>query len=457
MKYDVIVLGGGPGGYVAAIKAAQMGGKVALIEKEALGGVCLNWGCIPTKALLKNARVYQDILKSDFYGIEGIEKEKIKVNWPQMLKRKDKVVKRLVMGVEGLMKKNKIDLYRGFGQVLDATHVEVNDQRLEGNRLILATGASPMMPDIKGLKEGYEKGIVLTSKELLSMEKLPETMVILGGGVIAVEFATLLNTLGVKVTLLQRSEGILSGTEREMAATLSKHLTHNGVNIITKASVKAIDGHIVIAAINGEEKQFKGDKILLSLGTKPNLKGLEGLSLEVNQRGIVTNDKLETSIKGVYAIGDLNGKYMLAHVASAEGIVAASNAMGEEEYLNYKIIPSCIYSFPEIASVGLTEEEAKAQGYQVLVSRFPLSANGKALAEGESIGFVKVVADQQYGEILGTHIMAVHATDMIAEAVISMELEGTAHDVAKAIHPHPTLSEIVMEAAHGIMGKPIHF
>ena len=181
MKYDVIVLGGGPGGYVAAIKAAQMGGKVALIEKEALGGVCLNWGCIPTKALLKNARVYQDILKSDFYGIEGIEKEKIKVNWPQMLKRKDKVVKRLVMGVEGLMKKNKIDLYRGFGQVLDATHVEVNDQRLEGNRLILATGASPMMPDIKGLKEGYEKGIVLTSKELLSMEKLPETMVILGG------------------------------------------------------------------------------------------------------------------------------------------------------------------------------------------------------------------------------------------------------------------------------------
>lgn len=457
MKYDVIVLGGGPGGYVAAIKAAQMGGKVALIEKEALGGVCLNWGCIPTKALLKNARVYQDILKSDFYGIEGIEKEKIKVNWPQMLKRKDKVVKRLVMGVEGLMKKNKIDLYRGFGQVLDATHVEVNDQRLEGNRLILATGASPMMPDIKGLKEGYEKGIVLTSKELLSMEKLPETMVILGGGVIAVEFATLLNTLGVKVTLLQRSEGILSGTEREMAATLSKHLTDNGVNIITKASVKAIDGHIVIAAINGEEKQFKGDKILLSLGTEPNLKGLEGLSLEVNQRGIVTNDKLETSIKGVYAIGDLNGKYMLAHVASAEGIVAASNAMGEEEYLNYKIIPSCIYSFPEIASVGLTEEEAKAQGYQVLVSRFPLSANGKALAEGESIGFVKVVADQQYGEILGTHIMAVHATDMIAEAVISMELEGTAHDVAKAIHPHPTLSEIVMEAAHGIMGKPIHF
>ncbi len=457
MKYDVIILGGGPGGYVAAIKAAQMGGKVALIEKEALGGVCLNWGCIPTKALLKNARVYHDILRSEFYGIEGIEKDKIKVNWPQMLQRKDKVVKRLVMGVEGLMKKNGIDLYRGFGEVIDPQHVMVGNQQLECSKLILATGTKPMIPNIPGIKEAYEEGIILTSKELLSMERLPEAMVILGGGVIAVEFATLLNTLGVEVTLLQRSDRILSGTEEEMAKTLSKHLTDNGVKIITKADIKAIEGNHVKVVVNGEEVSFKGDRILLSLGTRPNMKGLERLALESNNRGIITNDKMETNIEGVYAIGDLNGKYMLAHVASAEGIVAASNAMGKAESLNYKIIPSCIYSFPEIASVGLTEEEARAQGYHVVVSKFPLSANGKALAEGESMGFVKVVADQKYGEILGTHIMAVHATDMISEAVISMELEGTAHDVARAIHPHPTLSEIVMEAAHGIMGKPIHF
>lgn len=457
MNYDVIVIGGGPGGYVAAIKAAQMGGKVALIEKEALGGVCLNWGCIPTKALLKNAKVYQDILKSDFYGIEGIQKDQIKINWGGMLRRKDKIVKRLVMGVEGLLKKNGIDLYRGFGEVLDHHQILVSDQRLTTKKIIIATGTKTMIPNIPGIKESFDGGYILTSKELLSIKEIPKSILILGGGVIAVEFATLLNALGVEVTLLQRSDRILSGVEREMAVTLSKHLVDKGVKIVTHVNIRGINKNTVAADINGTEKTFQAEKILLSLGTRPNMRGLEKLSLNFNERGIVTNEKMETNLEGVYAIGDVNGKYMLAHVASAEGIVAASNAMGLEEVLDYKVIPSCIYSFPEIASVGLTEEEAREQGYRVVVSKFPLSANGKALAEGESIGFVKVVADEKYGEILGTHIMAVHATDMISEAVISMELEGTAHDVASAIHPHPTLSEIVMEAAHGVMGKPIHF
>ena len=457
MKYDVIVLGGGPGGYVAAIKAAQLGGRVALIEKERLGGVCLNWGCIPTKALLKNARVYNDILESSTFGIEGIEMDRIIINWKKMLERKNQVVDRLVKGVESLMQKNKIDIYNGFGSFKDEKSVEVNGQLLEAERFIIATGARPAMPDLPGLAESIKAGYALTSKEILDMEELPKSLLILGGGVIAVEFATLFNTLGVEVTMLQRSDRILNTVEKEMAQSLGRHLKKKGVKIITNVAIKAFNGNEVVTEKAGVDTIYSADRILVSLGNKPNLAGLERLSLEVDSKGINTNEDMSTNIKNIYAIGDVNGKYTLAHVASAEGIVAATNCMGGEERLNYQIVPSCIYSFPEIASVGLTEEEARAEGYSVIISKFPLSANGKALAEGESVGFIKIIADEKYGEILGTHIMAAHATDMISEAIISMQLEGTAHDVAKAIHPHPTLSEIVMEAAHGLVGLPIHF
>ncbi len=457
MKYDVIVLGGGPGGYVAAIKAAQLGGRVALIEKESLGGVCLNWGCIPTKALLKNARVYNDILEGSDFGIEGIEKDKLRINWQRMLERKNQVVKRLVMGVQGLMQKNKVDIYNGFGSFRDEGSIEVNGETIYGEKFIIATGASPMLPEIPGITEAVKSGYALTSKEILDIPSLPKSLLILGGGVIAVEFATLFNTLGVEVTMLQRSDRILSNVEKEMAQSLSRHLKKQGVKIITNVSIKAFNHNEVLAVKDNKEVSYRADKILVSLGNKPNMSGLEALPLELDARGIKTAENMSTNIKHIYAIGDVNGKYTLAHVASAEGIVAATNCMGGNEVLNYQIVPSCIYSFPEIASVGLTEEEAKAEGYSVVVSRFPLSANGKALAEGESLGFIKIIADEKYGEILGTHIMAAHATDMISEAIISMQLEGTAHDVAKAIHPHPTLSEIVMEAAHGLVGMPIHF
>lgn len=456
MKYDVIVLGGGPGGYVAAIKAAQLGGRVALIEKERLGGVCLNWGCIPTKALLKNARVYNDILEGSSFGIEGIEKDKLTINWKRMLERKNQVVDRLVMGVQSLMKKNKIDVYNGFGSFKDEKAIEVNGLVLEAERFIIATGARPVLPDLPGLNQAVKEGYALTSKEILDLEELPKSLLILGGGVIAVEFATLFNTLDVEVTMLQRSDRILSTVEKEMAQSLSRHLKKQGVKIITNVAIKSFNGNEVVAERSGLDTIYSADKILVSLGNRPNLAGLERLNLEVDSKGIITNEDMSTNIKNIYAIGDVNGKYTLAHVASAEGIVAATNCMGGKEKLNYQIVPSCIYSFPEIASVGLTEEEAKAEGYSVVISKFPLSANGKALAEGESVGFIKIIADEKYGEILGTHIMAAHATDMISEAIISMQLEGTAHDVAKAIHPHPTLSEIVMEAAHGLVGLPIH-
>lgn len=456
-KYDLIVIGGGPGGYVAAIKAAQLGGKVAVIEKEKLGGVCLNWGCIPTKTLLKTAKLYEDILRGEEFGIVGIDNSDVKVDWNLLSKRKDKVVKKLVSGIYMLFKKNKIDLFEGMGKVLDKNKVEVNGEVIIGDNLIIATGAKDNLPPIDGLETVLESGKIINSKGALQLEEIPKDLVVIGGGVIAVEFATLFNSLGSKVTLIQRSSRILSSTEKEMATTLQKYLIRKGINIVTDTKLKSVTEDGVLIDHKGEEKLFKGDKYLISLGLKPQLKGIENLNLELDSKGFVkTNERMETNIKGVYAIGDLNGKFALAHVASAEGIVAAENIMGRDSTMNYNIVPSCIYTFPELASVGLTEEEAKEKGYDITVSKFPLAANGKALAEGETLGFAKIISDNKYGEILGVHIMASNATDMISEAIVAMQIEGTVYDVAKAIHPHPTLSEIVMEAAFGAIDKSIH-
>ncbi len=456
-KYDLIVIGGGPGGYVAAIKAAQLGGKVAVVEKEKLGGVCLNWGCIPTKTLLKTAKLYEDILRGEEFGIVGIDNSDVKVDWNLLSKRKDKVVKKLVSGIYMLFKKNKVDLFEGMGKVLDKNKVEVNGEVIIGDNLIIATGAKDNLPPIDGLETVLESGKIINSKGALQLEEIPKDLVVIGGGVIAVEFATLFNSLGSKVTLIQRSSHILSSTEKEMATTLQKYLIRKGINIVTDTKLKSVTEDGVLIDHKGEEKLFKGDKYLISLGLKPQLKGIENLNLELDSKGFVkTNERMETNIKGVYAIGDLNGKFALAHVASAEGIVAAENIMGRDSTMNYNIVPSCIYTFPELASVGLTEEEAKEKGYDITVSKFPLAANGKALAEGETLGFAKIISDNKYGEILGVHIMASNATDMISEAIVAMQIEGTVYDVAKAIHPHPTLSEIVMEAAFGAVDKPIH-
>lgn len=456
-RYDLIVIGGGPGGYVAAIKAAQLGGKVAVIEKEKLGGVCLNWGCIPTKTLLKTAKLYEDISRGEEFGIVGIDDADIKVDWNLLSKRKDQVVKKLVSGIYTLFKKNKIDLYEGMGKVIDKNNVEVNGEIVTGKNLIIATGAKDNLPPIDGLDTALESGKIINSKGALQLEEIPKDLVIIGGGAIAVEFATIFNSIGSNVTLIQRSSHILSSTEKEMATTLQKHLIREGINIVTDTKLKSIREDGVIIEHKGEEKVFKGDKYLISLGLKPQLKGIENLDLELDSKGFVkTNERMETNIEGVYAIGDLNGKFALAHVASAEGIVAAENIMGKDSTMNYSIVPSCIYTFPELASVGLTEEEAKEKGYDITVSKFPLAANGKALAEGETLGFAKIIADNEYGEVIGVHIMASNATDMISEAIVAMQLESTVYDIAKAIHPHPTLSETVMEAAFGAIDKPIH-
>ncbi|MBM7616374.1 dihydrolipoyl dehydrogenase [Alkaliphilus hydrothermalis] len=456
-QYDVTVIGAGPGGYVAAIKAAQMGAKTAIIEKEDVGGVCLNWGCIPTKTLLKSAKVYQNIMNSEKYGIDIIDKNVVSINWSNMLKRKDQVVKKLTGGVSFLLKKNNVDLYKGYGEIIDKNTIKVNDDTIKTRNLIIATGSSPRIPKIEGIEEAMEKGLVVTSKGILAIEEIPKELIIVGGGVVGVEFATLYNALGTKVTIFQRSDALLGNIDLDLRDTMTDILKRDGINVMYKTDVKKFDGNKVITSVDGTTREFTPDKVLLSIGRVANSKGLEKLGIELDKRGnVVTNERLETNIEGVYAVGDVNGKLMLAHVASAEGIVAVENIMGHISVLNYDKAPSCIYGFPEIGSAGLTEQVAREKGYDIIVSTFPLSANGKALAEGESDGFVKIIAEKSYGEVLGIHILAPNATDMIAEAVTTMEMEGTVHELAKAIHPHPTLSEIVMEAAHGAIDKPIH-
>ncbi|MCK8061305.1 MULTISPECIES: dihydrolipoyl dehydrogenase [unclassified Fusibacter] len=454
--YDIAIIGGGPGGYVAAIKAAQLGYDTVLFEAHKIGGICLNYGCIPTKTLLKTAKLFKEIKHAKIFGIDIDGVESARINWDHMMLRKDKVVKQLTGGVSSLLKHNGVTVISGFANVTDNHTLEVDGDRYGFKQLIVATGSSPVMPSIPGLEEAVNKGYVIDSTGAIALKSLPKKLVILGGGVIAVEFATLYSNLGTEVVLIQRSSEILSFLDKDVKSTMHKHLVKSGVKIITETKIKEIRGNQVIFTKNGEDHRETGDFILASLGRKPNLRGLEALNLEHDKKGILVDERMRTNIDNVYAIGDVNGKYMLAHVASAEGISAVEAIHGEGHPVDYNKIPSCIYSFPEVGVVGLTEDQAIEKGYDVTTSIFPVSVNGKALAEGESVGFVKLIADKKYGEVIGVHIIASHATDMIAEAVATMELEGTIHDLAKAVHPHPTLSELVMEAAHSALGNPIH-
>jgi dihydrolipoamide dehydrogenase len=454
-QYDIAVLGGGPGGYVAAIKAAQLGAKTVLIEKKKLGGVCLNEGCIPTKALLKSAKIFREIMNSEKYGIKISDKSAVSIDWPAMQSRKDLIVNKLTGGVTNLLKQNGVEVFNGHGEVIDKNTLKVNGENISTKNLIIATGSSPFIPPIPGLNEAMRSGFALTSSDVLALNDIPKNLVIVGGGVIGIEFATLFNSLGSNVTVLEKFQ-VLGTLDKEIREYFEKLLKEKGIKIINEVDIEKFQGNTVISKVKGKTEYFTGDKVLLSFGRIPNVSGIERLGLNTSRKGIVTDGHLKTNIPGVYAIGDVNGKYMLAHVASAEGITAVENIMGKNTSINYDKIPSCIYSFPEVAVVGLTEEEAVKRGHKVRTGTFPMTANGKALAEGEIEGFIKIVADNAYGEILGVHIIASHATDMIGESVTSMELEGTIYDLAKAIHPHPTLSEIAVEAAQGIIDKPIH-
>lgn len=454
-QYDVIVVGAGPGGYVAAIKARQLGFTTAIVEKNAIGGVCLNWGCIPTKAMLKSAKLYQTFLHGADYGIQ-VDPNTVAVDYVGVLNRKNKIVKRLTGGVKMLLEKNGVEIYQGMAVFADASTVHVGEEILKTKNLIIATGASPILPKIEGLHEAYQKGIVKTSKEMLDLNSPIKHLVVIGGGVIGVEFASIYAAFGSRVTILEKLPVILSQIDDEVRDSYLKLLKRQKIEVITNAQVSKINNQTVTYVKDNQNVAVEGDVILAALGMVPNTNGLETLKLELDGKAIKTNLQCQTNIPHVYAIGDVNGKSMLAHTASAEAIVAVETIAGHQNAMDYGKIPSAIYGFPEIVTLGLTEKEAKAKGFDILISKFPIAANGKSLADGETDGFIKLIADAKYHEILGVHILATNATEIVPELTLAMNLEATAEEIVNSVHMHPTLSEIILEAAHGIIDKPIH-
>lgn len=448
--YDLIVIGAGPGGYVAAAKAAREGLKTLVIEKDALGGICLNKGCIPAKTLLSSAKRLQDVRDAKTHGVK-IDGE-ISFDWKEMQKRKDRLVSRLNKGIETLFKQSGAEWKIGEAKVLSPNKVQLGEETFETKNLLLATGAKALKPQIPGMDSLYKEGIAKTAAEILFLEEIPKKLLILGDNVFAVEYASLFSLLGSEVSILAPSEGLLPYMDGELAQFLKRELERQKIKIHPKAKVNKFEGKTAYYQKGEKEDAIDFDIVLLSLGATPNLTGLEALHLEMNDRGFPKVDEyLRTSVKGVYAIGDLNGYFPLAHVASAEGLVAVSDILGKARPMRYDRLPMAVYSLPELASVGLREEKAKEIHGEVRVSKYFLSANGKALAEGDSKGFVKILSIPPYEEVVGMHIAGNKATDLIAEGVLALQLEATLHDLAAAIHAHPTPSEIIMEAAAGVL------
>ena len=456
-EFNLTVIGGGPGGYAAAIRASQLGLKVALVEEAELGGTCLNRGCIPTKSLLHSSELYS---MTRHFSEFGIEIKDLAFNYTKAASKKHAVVKQLRRGVEALVKNSGCCIFAGRGLIKSTHTVEVTgkDHRIiTTDNIIIATGSMPSIPPIPGI----ESARVLVSDDVLNLKECPEKVVIIGGGVIGMEFATIFNALGKAVTVVEMTGTILSGVDVEISEICRKIIERKGVAIFTESkvmSLKSDSGTICIFENNGTEMGIEADMVIVAAGRKPKTEGigLENIGILTEQGFINVNERMETSIKGIYAIGDITGKPMLAHVATAQGLVVASNAAGKDKIMNYSVIPACIYTNPEIATVGLTEAEALKKGLSIKIGRFPISANGKSIIMGEKEGLAKLIADADTGEILGAHIIGPRATDMIAEICIAMKLESTIEEVADTIHPHPSISEIIMEAAHDIEGLCIH-
>src|SRR5690554_470444 len=423
-KYDLVIVGSGPGGYVAAIKAAQENLKVALVEKENIGGICLNHGCIPTKAILKSAKTYLDFKNAKNYGIT-VKKDSISVELDDIIKRKNKVVKQLTGGVSFLLKKNKVDVYNGYGTVINKNEVKVNDEVLNAKNIIIATGGTAFVPPIKGAKEAYENGFLLTSKELLNVTKMPKRITIVGGGVIGVEFATIFNSFDSEVTILEMADNIVNNMDQDIITDYTKALKSSGVNVITNAKVTEIGTSSVTYLKDEKAEKVATDVVLMAVGIKPNIEAFKDLDIKLNNGGVIVNEFMQTNISNVYAIGDVTGELMLAHVASKEALIAVDHILGGTQKMDYKAIPKAVYGMPEIASVGLTEQEAKSKNINYTVSKFPLAGNGKALADGQTVGFIKLIKGTELDEILGAHILAYNAVDILSEVVVSINSELT--------------------------------
>jgi dihydrolipoamide dehydrogenase len=466
MAYDVVVIGSGPGGYVAAIRASQLGFKTAIIEKEALGGICLNWGCIPTKALLKSAQVVEYIKHAESYGIEATGKPK----FDAIIKRSRGVADKMSRGVQYLMKKNKIDVVMGFGKLVAKGKIEVTaadggKQTVEAKHIIIATGGRSR--ELPALKQDGKK--VIGYREAMNLPAQPASMIVVGSGAIGVEFGYFYNTLGTKVTVVEFLPRIVPVEDEEISKELDKNFKKQGLSIMVNSEVTSVDtsGKGVKAKVKTPDGEviLEADVLLSAVGVSANIEGigLETLGIKTDKGRIVVDKFYQTNVPGVYAIGDCVPGQALAHVASKEGIICIENiGYSEKKYnhqpegLDYNNVPGCTYCYPEVASVGYTEKQAKDAGYEIKVGKFPLSAAGKATAAGHNEGFIKVIFDAKYGEWLGTHMIGYNVTEMIAETVVARKLETTYHEVLNSIHPHPTMSENVKEAIEVAYGEPIH-
>lgn len=462
MKYDLLVIGSGPGGYVAAIRASQLGMKTAVVEKSETGGVCLNWGCIPTKALIKSAQVYTYMQHASDYGISA--EGDIKADFPKIVERSRNVAGKMSKGIQYLFKKNKITVYKGFGKLAGKGKVEVSKEdgeteTLEAKHIILATGArSKELPDIK--QDGKH---VIGYREAMTLEKQPESIIIVGSGAIGSEFAYIYNALGTKVTLVEFLPEIVPNEDKDVSKQLARSFKKSGIKVMTKATVKEVKVkdnkcQVKIETKKGSE-DHEADVVLSAVGVTPNLEniGIEDMGIELDKGKVKVDDFYKTNVEGVYAIGDIVHGPALAHVASAEGIACVEKIAGEDvDPIDYNNIPGAVYSIPEVGSVGMTEEQAKEAGHEVKVGKFPFSASGKASAAGNNDGFIKLVFDAKLGEILGAHFIGDNVTEMIAEIVVAKKLEATGKELIKSIHPHPSMSEAIMEAAAAAYDEVIH-
>jgi dihydrolipoamide dehydrogenase len=463
--YDVTIVGGGPAGYVAAIRAAQLGLKTAVIEKEYLGGVCLNWGCIPSKALLRNAEIAELLARGKEFGFAF---ENLQLDYGVAHKRSRDVSTRLVKGVQFLMKKNKIDVYQGAGKLKDATHVEVTPAPdapmvggnvfngvVESKNIIIATGArARSLPGVE-----IDGQAIITYRQALEITEVPKSIVIIGAGPIGLEFGYVFHSYGAEVTLIEMLPNVAPLEDEEVSAELARQYKKKGFKLMTGTKVESLTKTANGVEVQAGGKTIQGDKALVAIGFAPNTEniGLENVGVKTERGAVVVDSHYRTNVPNIYAIGDVNARLMLAHVGSAQGIVAAETIAGAETVeLDYDALPRCYYCHPQIAAMGMTEKQAKEQGYEIKVGKFNFQPNGKALGLGEAYGFAKVVADAKYGEILGVHMIGPDVTELLPEWVLARNNELTPHEVARSVHAHPTLSEVLMEAAEAVEGRSIN-
>lgn len=457
----VAILGAGPGGYYAALRARQLGARVTLIESGAIGGVCMNWGCVPTKALLRSAEVLEMVRRAGEFGVQTPGAE---LDWPAVVARKDNIVQQLVGNVTMLLNRAGVEIIHGKGTFTGpwsiAVRGEGESQELRPDRIIIATGSTPIVLPIPGL----DLPQVLNSDQVLSLPAIPKRMLVIGGGAIGVEFASLLRSAGAEVTLVEVLPRLVPNADHDLGEGLAWSFGERGIKVMTGARVARVEpagsGDAVVCHVQDQAgtQQIEVDRVLVAVGRRPNVDGygLDTAGIRYSPKGIATNECMETNVAGVFAIGDCAGGALLAHKAMREGIVAAENAAGESSFMDYRAVPACIFSEPEVATVGMSEEQAREAGYTVRVGKFAFVNNGKALATGETDGFVKIVSDDQIGQILGVHIIGPHANDLILEGTLSINLEATLEEIDKTIHPHPTLGESIVEAALASYGRAIH-